>query len=199
MKSLKSIMLTTFGLILAATTLSGCMITEECTREGLTVYTKGWDHDWSSTCIGGYWIDSPNIILPENVNNFFIQNQNCTVVACYEADTHECECTDDFYDSGRTPASHDDTNPLTKAEIQQTIRDAGDQLRACYSSAENKGTMNLSFTIKGNGSVCDVTVTSSEFAGTSVAECVLNVFSNLIFRATGGSDTPIHNYPVAVQ
>ncbi|MBQ9395422.1 MAG: DUF4339 domain-containing protein [Proteobacteria bacterium] len=100
-------------------------------------------------------------------------------------------------DTAPTPAPAG--NALMKAEISAAMRGAGGQLRTCGRTAAQSGTMKVSFVIKGNGSVANAKCVSPEYANTPTASCVLKVISGVKFRATGGADVPINNYPVAIQ
>lgn len=84
-----------------ATMLTGC-ITEECAREGLAVYTQGWDGpNYSSVCIGGVWIDTP-IEVDMKVEALFTEHPNCKTIGCYNDDLFDCECLESYpYEMGR--------------------------------------------------------------------------------------------------
>ncbi len=87
---------------------------------------------------------------------------------------------------------------LSKAEVQGVIRGIGAQVRTCSRTSATKGTMKVSFNIKGDGRVSNARVVSPEFANTPTASCVLKVVNGMKFRATGGADVPI-TYPFAIQ
>ncbi len=70
------------------------MVTEECTREGLNVYTNNWpEQNWHSTCIAGMWVDVP---VSDHSDDVFQIFPNCKVVLCYDGIT-DCECSNDIY------------------------------------------------------------------------------------------------------
>ena len=97
-----------------------------------------------------------------------------------------------------TKAAASAASGLSKADIQSAFRSVSGDIRTCSRTSTTKGKMNISFTIKANGSVSGAKVTTAEFAGTPTATCVLKVVNKMKFKAPG-SDTPISNYPIAIQ
>ena len=93
------------------------------------------------------------------------------------------------------PAAASDS--LSKNEVQGVIRSSFGDVRTCSRMSDQKGTMNVSFVIKGNGRVSNARVVG-DFANTPVASCVLKVVNGLKFRETGGADLPI-TYPFSIQ
>ncbi len=85
-----------FGLFIAAFSLQGC-ITEECEREGLTVYTNWPDapENWMSVCDGGYWIDAP-LTIDGVHSSVFSKFPNCRTVGCYKNGVDDCECLETY-------------------------------------------------------------------------------------------------------
>jgi len=94
------------------------------------------------------------------------------------------------------PAAASDS--LSKNEVQSVIRSSFGDVRTCSRMSDQKGTMNVSFVIKGNGRVSNARVTSPEFANSPAASCVLKVVNGLKFRETGAADVPI-TYPFSIQ
>ena len=96
------------------------------------------------------------------------------------------------------PAPAAASNSIGKSDIQAAFRSAGAQIRTCARSSTVKGSMKVSFTIKGDGRVAGAKCVSPEFASSPAATCVIKVISGMKFKATG-TDTPVNNYPVQIQ
>ncbi len=88
---------------------------------------------------------------------------------------------------------------LTRADVQSVIRKNFGKIRTCSRTSAKKGTMKVSFVIKGDGRVGRAKVNTGSFAGTPAATCVLRVVKGMRFKATGGKDMPVNNYPFTIQ
>jgi len=84
--------------LLIAFSASAC-ITEECGREGLTVYTNVPDGpNYTSVCAGGFWTDTPLDLSDTRFLKVISDYQNCQAVGCYKNGVEDCECLDVRYD-----------------------------------------------------------------------------------------------------
>ena len=85
-----------FGLI--ALSASGC-ITDECGREGLTVYTNNWGEnggqDYMSVCAAGYWFDTP-VDVTDDIIILKSKFEGCPTIGCYKNGIEDCECLDTY-------------------------------------------------------------------------------------------------------
>ena len=73
---------------------------------------------------------------------------------------------------------------LSKAQIQQVVRQNFSKVRACSKRADVKGKLKVSFTIQLDGNTSALSVKSPEFEGSKVAACILDVVAKMYFPAS---------------
>lgn len=72
---------------------------------------------------------------------------------------------------------------LAPADIKKVINANAGKIKACALDADVRGSLKLSWKIKGEGSVADVKIVSPEFANSRVAGCIVGVVQDLRFPA----------------
>ncbi len=92
------------------------------------------------------------------------------------------------------------SGPLTMHQVSQTVNKRMGKIGRCaakYRAQSPKGECAVRFRITRRGSVSQAVVTSSQFAGTKVGECIADVLYQTKFEKSGGSLTI--TYPFMIQ
>ena len=88
--------------------------------------------------------------------------------------------------------------PLTRADVQATMRASGAQIRTCARQSITKGLLKVNFVITKEGRVKNPKMVSPEFSGQPVEACIIKVISNLQFHKLT-EEIPVSNYPILIQ
>ncbi len=85
-------LITAFIFVTIAFSTFGCDITEECGREGLTVYTNWEGQNYTSVCVDGFWVDTALDASDSTFMDVISRHQGCKAVGCYKNGVEDCEC-----------------------------------------------------------------------------------------------------------
>ena len=86
---------------------------------------------------------------------------------------------------------------LTPQDVRTVMTNSASEFRSCARDSAKKGSMNVKFTIKPDGSVTKEKCASPGF-DKKTEECILKLVSNLKFPAHKGGDIPV-TYPILIQ
>jgi hypothetical protein len=88
---------------------------------------------------------------------------------------------------------------LVPADIKKVINASYGKVRTCVSDADVKGTLTLSWKVKGEGGVADVKVVSPEFENSQVGRCIVGVVQGLRFPAHNQDELLVGGYKFNVD
>ncbi len=86
---------------------------------------------------------------------------------------------------------------LTPQDVRTIMTNSASEFRSCARDSAKKGSMNVKFTIKPDGSVTNEKCASPDF-DKKTEKCILKLVSNLKFPAHKGGDIPV-TYPILIQ
>jgi len=90
---------------------------------------------------------------------------------------------------------------LTQEIVSGVIRQSMGRIGACVAEQKRKqpmpGTLMVNFTINRRGTVVSTSITTSQYEGSFVGDCIANVIENLHFPKSGGSINM--SYPFSIQ
>jgi len=95
-------------------------------------------------------------------------------------------------------AASDLPDQLNMNQIRDTMNRVKARVQACYDQFQVEGMANVQFTIRGEGSINDVSI-RGKFRGTDTGDCVVKAVKTAHFPKFRGKPMTIKNYPFLLQ